>query len=100
LKWYEKFGVNYTGNMRNSVTAHEKEILHQSFTRDWKNGIRHNIPITLPGFNLLNYINVTPSFSYNERWYFKKYDFSYQEDGLAIPLRVFLALFMLIPLLA
>jgi hypothetical protein len=81
LKWYEKFGVNYTGNMRNSVTAHEKEILHQSFTRDWKNGIRHNVPITLPGFNLLNYINVTPSFSYNERWYFKKYDFSYQEDG-------------------
>ncbi len=81
LKWYEKFGVNYTGNMRNSVTAHEKDILHQSFTRDWKNGIRHNVPITLPGFNLLNYINVTPSFSYNERWYFKKYDFTYQEDG-------------------
>jgi hypothetical protein len=81
LKWYEKFGINYTGNMRNSVTAHEKEILHQSFTRDWKNGIRHNVPITLPGFNLLNYINVTPSFSYNERWYFKKFDYTYQEDG-------------------
>ena len=81
LRWYEKFGINYTGNMRNTVTAHEKEILHQSFTRDWKNGIRHNIPITLPGFNLFNHINVTPSFSYNEKWYFKKYDYTYHAEG-------------------
>ncbi len=81
LRWYEKFGVNDTGNLRNTVTAHEKELLHQSFTRDWKNGIRHNIPISLPSFNLLNHINFTPGFNYNERWYFKKYDYAYVEDG-------------------
>ncbi len=81
LKWYEKFGINYTGNLRNSITAHEKEILNQSFSRDWKNGIRHNIPISLPSFNLFNHINVTPGFNYNERWYFKKYDFNYVEGG-------------------
>jgi len=81
LRWYEKFGINYTGNLRNSITAHEKEILQKSFARDWKNGIRHNIPISLPSFNLFSHINVSPGFNYNERWYFKKYDFSYVEDG-------------------
>lgn len=81
LKWYEKFGINYTGNLRNSITANEKEILNKSFARDWKNGIRHNIPISLPSFNLFNHINFSPGFNYNERWYFKKYNFSYVEDG-------------------
>ncbi|SHE66135.1 hypothetical protein SAMN05444274_10247 [Mariniphaga anaerophila] len=81
LKWYEKFGINYTGNLRNSITAHESEILKKSFTRDWKNGIRHNIPISLPSFNLLNHINFSPGFSYNEKWYFKKYDYTYVEGA-------------------
>ena len=81
LKWYEKFGINYTGNLRNSITAHESEILQKSFARDWKNGIRHNIPISLPSFNLFNHINFSPGFSYNEKWYFKKYDYTYHEDG-------------------
>ncbi|MDD4225009.1 MAG: putative LPS assembly protein LptD [Mariniphaga sp.] len=82
LKWYEKFGLNYTGNLRNSITAHESEILEKSFFRDWKNGIRHNIPISLPNFNLLNHINFSPGFSYNEKWYTKKYNYSYHEDEL------------------
>jgi len=81
IKWYEKFGINYTGNLRNTITAHEDEILNQSFSRDWKNGIRHNVPISLPSFNLFNHINFTPGFNYNEKWYFKKYDYTYVEGG-------------------
>jgi hypothetical protein len=82
VKWYEKFGFNYTGNIRNTITAHESEILQKSFARDWKNGLKHNIPISLPSFNLFNHINVSPNFSYNEKWYFKKYDYSYHEDQI------------------
>ncbi|MDD4109274.1 MAG: putative LPS assembly protein LptD, partial [Prolixibacteraceae bacterium] len=82
IKWYEKFGMNYTGNMRNTITAHESEILSSSLARDWKNGIRHNIPIALPNFNLFNYISVSPGFSYNEKWYFKKYNRTYHEDEM------------------
>jgi hypothetical protein len=82
LKWYEKFGVNYTGNLRNSITAPESEILQKSFASDWKNGIKHNLPISLPNFSLFNYINVSPGFSYNEKWYFKKFNRSYHEDEL------------------
>jgi len=81
VKFWEKFGFNYTGNLKNTVTAHESEILNQSLSKDWRNGIRHNIPISLPSFNLLNYINMSPSFSYNEKWYFKKLDFAYDPEG-------------------
>ncbi|WP_372776015.1 putative LPS assembly protein LptD [Mangrovibacterium sp.] len=68
-RFWEKISVGYTGNMKNSITADESEILNQSLTKDWKNGIQHSIPITLPSFNLMKYINMSPSFSYKERWY-------------------------------
>jgi hypothetical protein len=80
LKFYEKLGISYTGNLKNSITAKEYEILDQSFADDWKNGIKHSIPISLPSFNLMKFINVSPSIGYNEKWYFKKYDYSYHED--------------------
>ena len=77
-KWYEKFGFSYTGSIKNSITAKESEILDKSLIDDWKNGIQHKIPISLPNFNVLNYVNVSPSFSYSEKWYFrtlqKEYD--------------------------
>jgi hypothetical protein len=79
-KWYEKFGFSYSSNMRNTITAKEYEILKKSFATDWKNGIQHNLPISLPNFNLLKFINMSPSFSYNEKWYFKSIEKSYFAD--------------------
>ena len=80
LKFYEKFGISYTGNLKNSITAKEYEILDQSFADDWKNGIKHGIPISFPSFNLFKFVNVSPSIGYNEKWYIKKYDYSYSKD--------------------
>ncbi len=80
LKWYQNFGINYTGNMRNAITAKESEILNKSLVDDWKNGIKHNIPVSLPSFNLFNYFNFSPGIAYNEKWYFKKYDYFYNPD--------------------
>lgn len=79
VKFYEKFGINYTGNLRNTIKANEKEILKKAFPDDWKNGIQHSIPFALPGFNLAKYVNVSPSIGYNEKWYFKKYNYTYVE---------------------
>jgi len=79
-KWYEKLGFSYSANMRNTITAKESEILKQSLINDWKNGIQHNLPISLPNFNLFKYINVSPSFSYNEKWYFKSIEKTYVPD--------------------
>lgn len=82
IKFYEKFGINYTGNLRNSISAKEAELMQKSLADDWKNGIKHNLPISFPSFNLMKYINVSPSFSYNEKWYFKKFDYSYSEEEI------------------
>jgi len=83
LKWYEKIGFSYTGNIKNSVTAKEDEILDQSLIKDWHNGWKHSIPITLPSFNLLKYINMSPSVSYSERWYTHTIDQKYYFDQIA-----------------
>ena len=80
VRFYEKFGINYSANMRNSITAKEYELLEKSFPTDWKNGIKHNLPLSFPGFNLFKYINVSPSIAYDETWYFKKYSYKYVED--------------------
>ena len=81
MKFYEKFGLNYTGNLKNSIHAREDEILSSSFATDWKNGLKHNIPISFPSFNLMKYVNFSPGISYNEKWYFKQFNYNYVEGG-------------------
>ena len=70
-RWYEKISVHYTGTLSNSITTQEDKLLHSSLVKDWKNGMRHNIPISA-SFNILKYINVTPTLNYTERWYTNK----------------------------
>ncbi len=84
LKFYEKFGITYTGNLKNSITAKEYEILHKSFPQDWRNGLKHNIPISFPSFNLMKYVNFSPGIGYNEKWYFNKKNYSYVGDELVV----------------
>ena len=70
-RWYEKISMSYSGKLTNSVTATESTIFDRETLDAMRNGIQHNIPVQA-SFNILNYINVTPSFNYTERWYFKK----------------------------
>lgn len=92
VKWYEKISFSYSGNMKNSITSKEKDLLKKSLVRDWQNGIRHSIPISLPSFNLLKFINMSPSFSYSERWYTsyinKRYDENYNNPFSGQPAHV------------
>ena len=80
LKLWEEIGITYSANIRNSITAKENEILNKSFVKDWKNGWKHNIAISLPNFNLLKYVNVSPSVSYDERWYLNNIKQKYVYD--------------------
>lgn len=82
MKFYENFGINFSVNMRNTITTKEYDLFKKKFPGDWKNGIKYNIPIAFPSFNLFNYINVSPSFNYNEKWYFQKYNYSYSADDI------------------
>lgn len=67
-RWYEKISVGYTGQFRNTITTREDKLFKSSLIKDWRNGVSHNIPVSAT-FQMFKYINVTPSFTYNERWY-------------------------------
>ena len=67
-KWYEKISFTYNGTLSNSISTKEDQLLEKSLVRDWRNGMRHSIPVSAT-FQLFNNINITPSFNYNSRWY-------------------------------
>lgn len=75
-RWYEKITMQYTGSLTNSVTAKESDFFSSETLKSMKNGVQHSIPVSA-SFNLLNYINITPSFNYTERWFFKKVEKAY-----------------------
>ena len=77
-KWYEKISFTYTGSLSNSITAREDEIFQKNIFKDWRNGVKHSIPISAT-FTAFKYINITPSFNYTERWYSYKVDRSWDE---------------------
>lgn len=67
-RWYEKIHFNYSGQLANSITTKEDKLLHSNLIKDWRNGVKHEIPISAT-FTLFNYLNISPSFDYTERWY-------------------------------
>ena len=66
-KWYEKISFTYNGSLSNSISTKESELLDKNLVRDWRNGMKHTIPVSAT-FQIKN-INITPSFNYNSRWY-------------------------------
>lgn len=70
-RWYEKIAVNYTGTLSNSISTKENLLFKSSLIKDWKNGMRHQVPISA-SFTLFNYLNITPSFNFTDRMYSHK----------------------------
>lgn len=70
-KWYQKIGVGYSLDLRNSVHFIDTAFLGPDFFKKFQTGIQHRVPISLslPAFKFLN---ISPSVSYTERWYTKK----------------------------
>jgi lipopolysaccharide assembly outer membrane protein LptD (OstA) len=79
-RWYEKISMSYSGALANSITTKENLILKSSLSRDWKNGMRHSIPVSAT-FNVLKYINISPSFNYTERWYLQSVNKSWDKEN-------------------
>jgi hypothetical protein len=78
-RWYEKITMSYSGTFQNSVSSiKEDRLLKSSFSKDWRNGAKHNIPVSAT-FSVLNYINISPSVTYTERWYTNSYNKSWND---------------------
>lgn len=67
-RWYEKIQMSYTGDFRNSIDTKENLLFKSNLQKDWKNAMKHSIPVSAT-FSAFNYLNITPSFNYTERWY-------------------------------
>lgn len=77
-RWYEKISLSYNGQMSNSISTKENLLFKSNLIDDWRNGVKHSIPVNAT-FQLFDFINITPSFSYTERWYFKKINKDWDE---------------------
>lgn len=77
-KWYEKISLSYTGSFSNSINTKEDQLLKSNIVKDWRNGMRHSVPISAT-FSLFNYINITPQFSFTDRMYTHKIKRSWDE---------------------
>ena len=67
-RWYEKISMSYSGEFRNSIKTKEDQFFKSNLIKDWTNGMRHSIPVSAT-FALFDYIQISPSFTYSERWY-------------------------------
>lgn len=70
-KWYEKIKMSYSGQFNNSLTAKQDEFFQKSLIKDWRNGMRHQLPVSAT-FNLFNYLNITPNITITDRMYSSK----------------------------
>lgn len=70
-RWYEKIKLSYSGQFQNSLTAQQNVFFKKSLIKDWRNGLRHSVPVSAT-FSMLKYINVSPSISMTDRMYTSK----------------------------
>jgi hypothetical protein len=111
-KWYHKVGASYSMNLKNQITAPDSlipqlllnpggnltmvEINEGIGGKDtvtttqrgldfFRNGVMHTVPISTQ-FNLLQYINIAPTFNYRERWYFKERQKTWDLDSNKVDL--------------
>lgn len=77
--WYEKISLSYTANMKNYISTKEYALKDASLNKDWKNGIKHSVPVSM-NLKFLKYFTASPSFNYTERWYFNSIKKAYDEE--------------------
>lgn len=63
--------MSYTGQFQNSLTSKQDEFFKKSLIKDWRNGMRHSIPISAT-FPLFTYFNITPNITITDRMYTQK----------------------------
>lgn len=82
-KFYEKISIGYNTALQNKIgfKASEFDLKNPDFLDKFKNGMAHNFSIGLPNFQLLKYINVNPSVSYSQNWFFRANDYEYNPES-------------------
>lgn len=80
--FFEDFAISYSTSIKNSILTKESEILTTPFS-EWDRSINNSFGITLPSIKLLDYINISPSVSFDDDFYFDYYKL-YWIDGYSV----------------
>ncbi|SFP97811.1 putative LPS assembly protein LptD [Parafilimonas terrae] len=75
LKWYQKLGIGYSGNLLNVVSFYDSAINFGKILDTMQWGVTHRIPITLT-LPALGPLVLAPSINYQENWYAQKINYS------------------------
>ncbi len=79
-RWYEKISFTYQLDFQNRVNnVKESELFKEEMWNKLQTAAKHTIPISA-SYNIGGVFSITPSFNYNERWYFKKIDQNWDDD--------------------
>lgn len=79
-RWYEKIYLSYSGTLKNNINnVKEYDFLKKSLIKDWRNGMKHAIPVSA-SFNLFKHITVSTQVNYNENWYTNRFDYRYNRE--------------------
>ena len=99
--WYQKLALRWTMTGRNELTNNlgriGSDVSQDSISNFnshtiptlWENsrkGMRHTIPIAT-SLKVLKYFTLTPSFNYNERWYFDKLEWHFDETDSVVAVK-------------
>ena len=88
--WYEKIVFRYSMNASNKITnriltADGDSILDLTsetiplLIKQGSNGFNHQIPLST-SLSVFKHFKINPSINYQERWYFKKLDYAYNDE--------------------
>ena len=75
-RWFEKIGTSYSLRATNSIETKDTLLFRKESLDNFKNGFQHTIPLST-SFNVLSYLNLSPSINYTERWYFKTTEYAW-----------------------
>lgn len=72
-RWYEKIGISYSLRTENRVSAPDSTFFTRATLDQMRNGVIQTIPIST-SFKAFKYFTISPSVTYNERWFFQNLD--------------------------
>lgn len=78
-RWYEKISFSYTGTLQNSITTKDYLLFKSNLIKDWRNGMKHQVPISA-SFQLFKYINLTTTFNFTDRMYMQKVNQEWNQE--------------------
>lgn len=82
-KWYEKIGIGLTTSFINSISTKDTLLFKEGALEQFRYGIQHSVPLNT-SFTFAKYFTVSPGITYNEKWYLRSIEKSWNTQTKSI----------------